>query len=207
MRGDRRRRVDRVDRGSFRTSRSDDQTSEGTRPSTMEKGVRIPTAGARGERCLSVQIDHRRRSTSPDAGRAADRGAARVQRLESDDRARSAPVLSHSSLGCARGGLLRVSVESCTNAAWQGERRRKYAEPWRIVRLRRSTNEVFRVAIYPQGTKPASSKVIVNSNPRGPPSVPKKREVSAAIAWPRANMNSSVPPVTARGPVSSLPDN
>ena len=30
--------------------------------------------------------------------------------------------------------------------AWQGERRRKYAEPCRIVRLRRSTNEVLRVA-------------------------------------------------------------
>ena len=74
---------------------SDDHTSEDTRPSTMAKGVWIPTAGTRGECGLSVQVDHRRRSTSPDASRAADRGAARVQRLESDDRTRSAPVLQH----------------------------------------------------------------------------------------------------------------
>ena len=40
--------------------------------STMEEGVWIPTAGSRGERCLSLQIDHRRRSASPDARRAAD---------------------------------------------------------------------------------------------------------------------------------------
>ena len=51
---------------------SDDHTSEATGTSTMEEGVWIPTAGSRGERCLSLQIDHRRRSASPDARRAAD---------------------------------------------------------------------------------------------------------------------------------------
>ena len=51
---------------------SDDHTSEATGTSTMEKGVWIPTAGSRGERCLSLHIDHRRRSASPDARRAAD---------------------------------------------------------------------------------------------------------------------------------------
>ena len=37
---------------------------------------------------------------SPNVSRAADRGTARVQRLESDDRARSAGILPRSSLGC-----------------------------------------------------------------------------------------------------------
>ena len=31
--------------------------------------------------------------------------------------------------------------------AWQGERRRKYAEPCRMVRFRRSTNDVVRVQV------------------------------------------------------------
>ena len=61
-------------------------------------------------------INSERRVHRPDARRAADRGVARVQRLESDDRARPAPVVQHRSMKCARVGSIRVSVESCTNA-------------------------------------------------------------------------------------------
>ena len=69
----------------------------------MEKGIGVPSPSARGECILPVQIDHRRWSASPNATRAADRGTARVQRLESDDRTRSAPVLQHRPLRCAQG--------------------------------------------------------------------------------------------------------
>ena len=43
--------------------------------------------------------------------------------------------------------------------AWQGERRRKYAEPWRIVRLRRSTNEVCRVSASSDSHRAAFSRL------------------------------------------------
>ena len=84
-------------------SRQHDQTGEGARTPTMEKGIGVPSPSARGECILPVQIDHRRWSASPNATRAADRGTARVQRLESDDRTRSAPVLQHRPLRCAQG--------------------------------------------------------------------------------------------------------
>ena len=97
-------------------SRSDHHGGEGDRTASMEEGVGLPPAGAGGERLLSVQIDHRRRSASSAAGRTADRDRPRVQHSQSDDGAWQASVVQHWSLRRAWVGWLRVSVESCTNA-------------------------------------------------------------------------------------------
>ena len=83
--------------------------SAGPRPSAVEEGGRIPSTGARGERGLSVQVDHRTGPASPNDRRAEDRSAPRVQRAESDDRARSARVLPHRSLRGRRYGRVPPS--------------------------------------------------------------------------------------------------
>ena len=72
--------------------------SAGSRPSAVEEGGGIPSTGACGERGLSVQIDHRTCSASPNARRSEDRGAPRLQRAESDDRAWPAGVVQYSSV-------------------------------------------------------------------------------------------------------------
>ena len=93
----------------------------------MEKGIGVPSPSARGECILPVQIDHRRWSASPNATRAADRGTARVQRLESDDRTRSAPVLQHRPLRCAQ------------DQGWIASRQRRVLQQRRSRRTRPTT--------------------------------------------------------------------
>ena len=83
-------------------SRSNNRASAGPRPSAVEEGGGIPSAGSRGERGLSVHIDHRTCSASPDGRRAAARSAPRVQRAEPDGRARSTRVPEHWSLSGGR---------------------------------------------------------------------------------------------------------
>ena len=100
-------------------SRSRDRTigaSAAPRPSAVKEGREISSTGSRGERGLSVQVDHRTWSASPNDRRAADRSAPRVQRAESDDRARSARVLPHRSLRGRRYGRVPLNVQSCNNA-------------------------------------------------------------------------------------------
>jgi len=53
-------------------SRSHDHEGEGDRTASVEKGVWLPSAGARGERILPVQVDHRGRPSSAQSGRAED---------------------------------------------------------------------------------------------------------------------------------------
>ena len=101
-------------------SRSNDRASAGPRPSAMAEGGGIPSAGARGERGLSVQIDHRTGSASPNGRRAEDRSAPRVQRAESDDRARSARILPHRSLRGRRYGKVpqRAILQQRLSERW-----------------------------------------------------------------------------------------
>ena len=47
----------------IRCPRSDDQEGEGARTATVEEGVWLPSASARGECVLPVQVDRRRRSS------------------------------------------------------------------------------------------------------------------------------------------------
>ena len=47
----------------IRCPRSDDQEGEGARPATVEEGVWLPSASARGECVLPVQVDRRRLSS------------------------------------------------------------------------------------------------------------------------------------------------
>ena len=56
-----------------------------------------------------------------------------------------------------RGGL-RIKV---INNTWQGERRRKYAEPCRIVRFRRSTNDVFSFSESSDSNSASSKRLVV----------------------------------------------
>ena len=98
-------------------SRSDDPTRADTRLAAVEESLQIPSAGTRGERGLSVQVDQRTWSASPHGSRATDRGAPRVRRAESDDRTRSARVLPHRSVRARRSGRLRLNDQSCNNAS------------------------------------------------------------------------------------------
>ena len=59
-------RVDRVVVSTgrpIRCPRSDDQEGEGARTATVEEGVWLPSASARGECVLPVQVDRRRLSS------------------------------------------------------------------------------------------------------------------------------------------------
>ncbi|MBN4048006.1 hypothetical protein JYU09_00320 [bacterium AH-315-O15] len=55
------------------------------RTAQVEEDVGLPSASARGERLLQVQVDHRRWPSGPHARRASHRSPACVQRRESDD--------------------------------------------------------------------------------------------------------------------------
>ncbi len=75
----------------------------GDRTAPVEEGGGLPSAGPRGECVLPIQVDHRGGSSSPGSRRTAGRGAARVQRPQSDDRAWPTGVVQHRKLNGLHG--------------------------------------------------------------------------------------------------------
>jgi hypothetical protein len=97
-------------------SRSHHPESDNDRPATVEEGLWLPSADARGERLLPVQVDHRGSPSSPDSRRARSRGAARVQCPERDDRHGPARLVRHRPVKASGSGSFTVCFDSCTNA-------------------------------------------------------------------------------------------
>ena len=80
-------------RATIHRTGSNGHTGERPRSATLEENLRLSSTGARRDRLLSVQNDHQWGATGTHIGRAPDRSLARLQHLESDDRARSLHVV------------------------------------------------------------------------------------------------------------------
>ena len=83
----------------------------------MEEEVTLPSASARRERILQVQVDHRRWSSSQDTWWANGRSGSRVQRIECDDRHGPPRLVHDRPVKCRRLGSWWLNFDSCNNAA------------------------------------------------------------------------------------------
>ena len=172
-------------RTSVQRPQSDDQARAGPWTSTLDEGLGIPSTGARGERRLSVQIDHRSWAESPVGSRASDRDLARVQHLESDDGPWSACVLQHRKLKCRSAGSLRVKagipqqrLEQASQVQCRRLRASSFSEIATVASGSRSSNRSWLSSTCPgESTISNVQPSRINCSPSGPRSFTASRNV------------------------------
>ncbi len=103
--------------GSRQSSRLRDRTHTGHRTKGVEERSRVPPASQSRELLLPIQSDPRRPPARTKRVRTPSRGAHRVRRSQSHDRARETPVRHHRCLKPARRVPDQPNGDSCANAS------------------------------------------------------------------------------------------